>query len=309
MSNSTQSHLNVAIVGAGPAGLSAALWCEELGLSYVVLESASEAGGQLLQTYNKINNHLGADAANGREMRDIFLRNLEKTKPNFRFLTNVESIDCTERRITLSNSEVFTTDSVVIATGIRRRKLNLPNEEAFLGNGILSSGKRDAHLTAGKNVCVIGGGDAALENVAILSEVAESVTLVHRSSQFRARSEFIAHANDRSNVRIMTDASVTELHGDSKLDAVTIRSQKDGACTTIPVDFLLVRIGVEPSTSLVRDQLALDDRGYIQVNSSCETSVSRVFAAGDVANPASPTISTAVGMGATAIKALFESIR
>ena len=171
---------DVFIIGAGPAGLSAALWCDELGLDTLVLEQNQEVGGQLVSIHNPIENYLGARAANGRELRDRFA---EQTKDcDFDLWTNVEidSVDLKARRITLHTGESLQAIAIIIATGLRRRQLGIPGETDFAGRGIIESGARDRNLFAGKDVCVIGGGDAAVENALLLAEVCPTVTLVHR---------------------------------------------------------------------------------------------------------------------------------
>ena len=180
---------DVLIIGAGPAGLSAARWCDELGLDTLVLEAAEEVGGQLLSVHHPIENYLGVRAANGRDLRDRFV---EQTKDcDFDLWTNVEieSVDLRARRVTLRGGEELRSIAIIIATGLRRRKLGIPGEDEFAGRGMIeSSGDREAF--AGRDVCVIGGGDAAAENALLLAEVCPTVTLVHRGKKLRARREF-----------------------------------------------------------------------------------------------------------------------
>src|SRR5437016_6060397 len=181
---------DVLIIGAGPAGLSAARWCDDLGLDTIVLEQNEEVGGQLLSVHNPIENYLGVQAANGPELRNRFV---EQTKNcDFDLWTNVEieGIDLKARRMTLRTGESLKSIAMIVATGLRRRKLGIPGETDFEGRGIIESGARDRNLFAGKDVCVIGGGDAAVENALLLAEVCPTVTLVHRNKALRARREF-----------------------------------------------------------------------------------------------------------------------
>lgn len=155
---------DVLIIGAGAAGLSAARWCDELGLDTLVLEQQEEVGGQLLSVHNKIENYLGVHANDGRELRDLFA---EQTKDcDFDLWTNVEieSVDVKAKRVTLKSGEELQAITLIIATGLRRRRLGIPGEAEFEGRGIVESGARDRERFAGKDVCVIGGGDAAAEN-------------------------------------------------------------------------------------------------------------------------------------------------
>ncbi|HEX8736276.1 MAG TPA: FAD-dependent oxidoreductase [Pyrinomonadaceae bacterium] len=297
---------DVIIIGGGAAGISSACWCDELGLKTLLLESHSELGGQLLWTHNPVKNHLGVEAENGREMRDIFVRQAENY--NFSLRTNAEAsaVDLEKKIITLENGETFSAQALIIATGIKRRKLNVAGEAELKGKGILESGKRDAEKVRDKNVCVIGGGDAALENVLILAETARKVTLVHRRKNFRARAEFLEKARKNPSIEFLNEATVTKITGREKVEGAEIKN--NNKVFILPVEAVLIRIGVEPNTKLFREKLKLDVNGYIEIDSRCETSVDKVFAVGDVANPLAPTISSAVGMGATAAKVILDKL-
>jgi thioredoxin reductase (NADPH) len=292
---------DVLIIGAGPAGLSAARWCDELGLDTLVLEEAEEVGGQLLSVHNPIQNYLGVAAANGRELRDLFV---EQTKDcDFDLWTNVEivSVDLKAKRVVLRSGEELRSIAIIIATGLRRRQLGIPGEDEFIGRGMIeSSGDRDAF--AGKDVCVIGGGDAAAENALVLAEVCPTVTLVHRGKKLRARREFTETLHTNHCITVFPESVVHRIIGRNWVEAVEI--ERAGAIKPfqMAVQGVIVRIGFAPNTELFRDQLGLDERGHVVINAAQETSLENVFAIGDVANPLAPTISGAVGGGATAAK-------
>jgi thioredoxin reductase (NADPH) len=297
----------VIIIGGGPAGLSAGLWCDELGLDAVLLEAGDELGGQLLWTYNAIKNHLGSMAENGRELQRIFLKQLEERHFEIRTACPVMQIDARQKKIKLGDGTILTAAAALIfATGIRRRKLEVAGEEKFQRRGIIKSGKRDAGKVRGKTVAIVGGGDAAAENALILAEFAERVILLHRRREFRARAEFLEQIRTRSNIEILTDVTVTTLVGEDSLTAVEL--QENGRTFILPTDFLLLRIGVSPNTELLSGQVGLDERGYCRINAHCQTDIKDVYAIGDVANPAAPTVSGAVGMGATAAKSILEQV-
>ncbi|GAC1401541.1 MAG: hypothetical protein NVSMB56_16650 [Pyrinomonadaceae bacterium] len=176
---------DVIIIGAGAGGMSAALWCHELKLKALTLERNEEAGGQLLRVYNAIENHLGARTADGRELRDVFAAQIEAAQIEVRTNAEVARVDLQAKRVVLQSGEEFAPRSLILATGVRRRRLNIAGEREFVGRGMLESGKLDGEKFAGKRVCVIGGGDAALENALILAEVCERVVLVHRGRELR----------------------------------------------------------------------------------------------------------------------------
>ena len=298
---------DVLIIGAGPAGLSAARWCDELGLDTLVLEQSEEVGGQLSSVHNPIENYLGVRAANGRELRDRFV---EQTKDcDFDLWTNVEiaSVDLKAKRVVLCSGEELQSIAIIIATGLRRRKLGIPGEDEFIGRGMIeSSGDREAF--AGKDVCVIGGGDAAAENALLFAEVCPTVTLVHRGKKLRARREFTEQLHTNHCITVFPESVVRRIIGNDHVEAVEI--ERAGAIKPfqMAVQGVIVRVGFEPNTELFRDQLEMDDRAYLIVSSQQETSVGNVFAVGDVANPLAPTISGAVGAGATAVRVIASRL-
>lgn len=297
---------DIIIVGSGPGGLSTALWARELGLSAIVLESADEPGGQLLSTFNPIRNHLGADAADGRSMRDQFLRQFGGSPPEIRFGVSAVSIDNRKMELLLSDGSRIAGRSIVIATGVRRRRLGVPGEAEFAGRGIIVSGKRDSGLARGKDVVIVGGGDAALENCLILGETARSVTLVHRREAFSARPDFVEQALAHPKVELVLNSVVESIEGTDNVESVRLRDRATGESRSVSAGIVLIRIGVEPNTSLAKDLAMLDEQGYLIVDAECRTGADGVWAVGDCACPVSPTISTAVGMGATAAKSIFS---
>ena len=299
---------DVLIIGAGPAGLSAARWCDELGLDTLVLEQAEEVGGQLRWVHNPINNYLGLHADNGRELRDRFV---EQTKDcDFDLWTNVEidSVDLKSKRVVLKSGEELQSIAIIIATGLRRRRLGIPGETEFEGRGIIESATRDRQQFAGKDVCVIGGGDAAAENALLLAEVCPTVTMVHRGKKMRARRGFTEALPTNHCITVFPESIVRRIIGNDHVEAVEI--ERGGAIKPfqMAVQGVLIRIGFEPNTDILRSQIELDERGYAIVGSQHETNVANVFAIGDVANPLAPTIAGAVGAGATAAKVIASRL-
>jgi thioredoxin reductase (NADPH) len=295
---------DVIIIGAGPAGLSAAFWCDELGLDTLVLEQAEEVGGQLHRVHNPISNYLGLKARNGAELLELFTKDVSDAGFDLWTQTEIESIDVRAKRVSLRSGERLQSIAIILATGVRPRSLGLPGEKELAGKGMIESATRDRDLVAGHDVCVVGGGDAAVENALLLAEVCPTVTLVHRGRKLRARREFVQRLQPNHAVTVFTESVLTRIIGDDHLEAVEIQ-RKDGLKPfQLAVRGLLIRIGVEPNTELVREQLQLDQKGYVAVNSEQETSAPMVFAIGDVSNPAAPTISGATGAGATAAKVI-----
>ncbi len=300
---------DVIIIGGGPAGLSASIWCEELGLSSLLLEANSELGGQLLLTYNEIKNHLGFEAKNGRELRDVFVSQAKKNGFDHLLNSEVSTFNPENKTILLSEGSTFSARNFLIATGVKRRKLDVAGEEIFREKGILLSGARERDAVKGKKVLIVGGGDAAFENALILSETASETTLVHRGKDFRVRAEFVEKVENHPQIKILTETVVREIIGRDELEVIKLENLKTDEMFYLPVDAMLIRIGVEPNTDFLRGKIDLDENGYIKISENCESSVNGIFAVGDVANPFAPTISGAVGMGATAVKLIAQRMR
>jgi thioredoxin reductase (NADPH) len=299
---------DVIIIGAGPAGLSTAFWCDELSLDALLLEQAEQIGGQLHRVYNPVQNYLGLKTRNGRELLDLFAKDVDSADFDLWTQATIASVDLKAKRLSLQSGEDLKSIAIVIATGVRPRQLGVPGEKEFVGKGMIESATRDRQLFAGKDVCVVGGGDAAVENALLLAEVCPTVTLVHRGKKLRARREFAERLRSSHRVTVFTESVLTRIIGDQEVVAVEIL-RKDGLKPfQIAVRGVLIRIGVETNTELFRNQLETDERGFIRVNSEQETSVPMVFAVGDVSNPIAPTISSATGAGATAAKVIWARL-
>jgi thioredoxin reductase (NADPH) len=305
--DSDRKKFDVIVIGGGAAGLSAALWTNELGLSTLLLEKETEFGGQLRRVYNRIENHLGVEAENGREMRDIFVRQAEKRDYVRRLRAEVSSIDAENKVVSLGD-EHFSAKSLIIATGVRRRMLGVAGEEFFQGRGIIESGKKEAETVADKTALIVGGGDAALENALILAEHAKKVFVAHRRANFRGRKEFLERIAANRKIEILTETVVERIIGGERVESVETRNLQNGETRILRVETVLIRIGVAPNTEILLGKVNLDTAGYIEIDACGETSVKGIFAVGDVANSIAQTISSAVGMGATAAKAISAGL-
>ena len=299
---------DVVIVGGGPAGMAAALWCDELDLSLCLIERSSDVGGQLHWIHNPIANYAGAKFSNGLDCLRGFKDSLAGRRSTLISDANVVSIDPVKKTTELEHGETVSGKAIILASGVRRRALGIRGEDQFAGRGILTSGSRDRREASGARVAVIGGGDAALENALILSEYASRVYLVHRRDRFSARREFIKEISRHKNIETVLDARVTEFGGSEMLEFIDIDRMASGT-ERIRIDKAVVRIGVQPNSELLAGVVDVDEAGYIVTDRVGRTSVENIYAIGDVAFRESPTISTAVGSSAAAIKCIAANIR
>ena len=273
-----------------------------------MLEQAEQLGGQLLSVHGPINNYAGLHANNGPEFLELYSERVAAADFDLWTSATIESVDLKARRVRLQSGEELQSISIIIATGVRRRQLGIPGEKEFVGSGIIESATRDREAFAGKDVCVIGGGDAAAENALLLADVCPTVTLVHRRKKLKARPTFTQQLQTQHCITIFPESVVTQVLGDGKVEAVEILRKEALKPFQMAVQGVVIRIGVEPNTEIFRGQLQLDDAGYALVTSQQETSVANVFAIGDVSNPLAPTISSAAGAGATAAKVIASRL-
>src|ERR1051325_6626124 len=299
---------DVIIIGAGPGGLSAALWCDELGLDALVLERETEVGGQLLRVHNRVANYLGVEAANGRELRDLFEAQADARDFDLWTQVEIEEVDLRAKRVRLRSGEELQSIAIVIATGVRRRRLNIPGEAEFEGRGVLSSGVLERETVAGEDVLVVGGGDAAAENALLLAEVCATVTLVHRGKSLSARAEFAERVKGDHRITVFTETTLRAILGGDGVESVEMLRAGALKPMRMAVRGVVVRVGVEPNTELFRGQIHTDERGYVVIDGEQETSAEMVFAVGDVSNPLAPTVSGAAGAGATAAKVIASRL-
>ncbi len=294
----------VIIVGGGPAGISALLWCHSLGLSALMLDQASELGGQMLQMHHPMLEYPGFPDKTGLELRDAFVAHLQNYQLNWRLNCRIESINLQEKYL-ITGDERFDFQALIIATGASTRALGLPNESQFVSYSAL----QDQEKLAGKSVCVIGGGDSAVEDSLILAEVCPEVILIHRSEKFRSRQTWLEQAQEHPRITIRTHCEITEVKQSEAQFSLTIHDLTSQKSEELLVGGVVVRLGIKPNTEIFSGQIKVDNTGYIVTDRAQRTSVENIYAVGDVCRPVCLSIATAVGHGAIAAKDIAEKFR
>ena len=302
MSEKNQHH-RLIILGSGPAGLTAAIYAARAILNPVVV-SGREAGGQLMITTD-VENYPGfPEGIKGPEMMELLKE--QALRFGTKFLTgDVIEVDLRQRpfKLNLENKDTLTCDSLIISSGASARWLGLDSEKEFSGKGVSACATCDGFFFRDQDVGVVGGGDTALEEALYLANMCKSVTLIHRRDELRGSKIMQKRAIDHEKISIFWDTVVEEVVGNPKdgMTSLKVRNVKTDEVSEHPFTGLFIAIGHTPNTSLFKDQLELDENGYIQVTpGTTYTSVEGVFASGDVQDHVYRQAVTAAGTGCMA---------
>ena len=300
------STYDVVIIGGGPGGYAAALYCVRAGLSPLVLEKLS-AGGQMATT-TQVDNYPGFDEGiDGFELAEKMQRGAERFGAETEY-AEVIALDLTAqpKRSTTSAGEVFGR-TVILATGASPRPLGIPDEDALRGRGVSYCATCDGMFFRGKTVVVAGGGNSAAEDALVLSKICKKVYLVHRRDTLRATKSYLAPLEKASNLEFVWNKQIDRLIApDGQLTGIGMTDRVTGEVSTLETDGLFVAIGRVPDTALIAGQVELDEQGYIVADETTRTSVPGVFAVGDARVKPLRQIITAASDGATASKFVEE---
>lgn len=280
------------ILGAGTAGLSAAIYAVRAGLSLRLLET-SLPGGQILNSPD-VDNYPGIPSISGFD----FVQNLTAhaaglgVEPEFTAVSRADLAGNVKRIRT--GREILESRAVILATGASHRSLGCPGEAEFRGKGVSYCATCDGAFFRGKDVAVVGGGNTALEDALFLANLCRRVYLIHRREEFRAQQAAVNAVRSRENIQLVLGEQVERISGDRLVSAVTLKSGRE-----LPVSGVFIAVGLAPNTALFEGQLDLDN-GYIRAGEDCHTSLPGVFAAGDVRTKPLRQLITAAADGAVA---------
>ena len=269
---------DIIIVGAGPAGLTAAIYASRANKKVLVFDKVSY-GGQIINSLD-INNYPLVEHISGYDFVTKLYNHSKNLGSEFIFEEVIGIRDENSRKVVKTSSKEYYAKCVVLATGAYSRKLGLDKEEELVCNGISYCATCDGALYKGKDVCVVGGGNTALEDALYLSGIANKVYLIHRSNTFRAEENLVNLIKTKNNVTIMYNTMITNLKADEKLNGIEL-TNNNGNKQIIDTSGLFVAIGRIPETKIFSDIINVDSNGYVISDENCNTNISGIFVCGD----------------------------
>jgi len=299
---------DIIIVGAGPAGLSAAIYARRANMDTVVYEGETY-GGQIINT-PEIENYPSIAKISGFDWATNLYNHATGLGARVEFdrVTSIEGDANTGFTVKLESGSTDTAKAVILAVGAANRHMGIDREEELTGKGVSYCATCDGAFYKGKTVAVTGGGNTALEDAIYLAGLAGKVYLVHRRNEFRAEDTLVKAAADIANIEFVTPYVVSELKGEPKLSSISLTNREDGSARELEVDGLFVAIGQEPKTADFKDLVTLSG-GYIEAGEDCRTNVKGIFAAGDGRTKKVRQLTTACADGAVAALAAVDFIK
>jgi len=296
---------DVVIVGAGPAGLAAALYTGRARLSTVVLEKGVP-GGQILLT-DWVENYPGFPAGvTPFELMQSFRKQAETFGARIESDEVLEVAKSDELFVLKGDKRDYEARAVILASGSAYRRLGIPGEERLTGSGVSYCATCDGAFFTGRDIAVVGGGDNALKEALFLTRFARTLTLIHRRDKFRGEKIYQERVAANRKICVLLNTIVESVEGAAKVESLSVRNLKDGAVSSLAVSGLFVSIGTQPQTGFVKGFLELNEWGQIKVDADMRSSVPGIFAAGDVSDACPKQIATAVGTGVHAALSVQE---
>lgn len=301
MSVDSDKHAQVLVIGAGPAGYTAAIYASRANLAPIVL-AGPEPGGQLMTTTDVENFPGYPKGVTGPDMMDELREQAERFGSRVEY-DIVESVDLSSRpfKVVAEGDEVYTADAIVIATGASARYLGIESEQRLRNKGVTACATCDGAFYADMEVAVVGGGDTAMEEATFLTRMCSKVHLIHRREEFRASKIMLRRAMDNPKIQIHTNKVVDEVLGADRVEGVRIKDVNSGETSELAIRGFFLAIGHVPNGGIFGDQLDKDSEGYLKVApGTTRTNVEGVFACGDIADKTYRQAITAAGTGCMA---------
>ena len=297
---------DIVIIGAGPAGLSAAIYGQRAGKKTLLID-AKGFGGQIINT-PEVENYPGIKKVSGLELATNLYEQATELGAEIVYEKAVGIEDTGASKKVKTESAVYETKSVIIATGAKNRPMGLENEEKYTGAGVSYCATCDGAFFRGRDVAVIGGGNTALEDAEVLSGIADKVYLIHRRDQFRGEEANVKRLREKDNVEFVLNSVPVELVGDTMISGLKVKNVKTEEVITLLVQGVFVAIGQMPDNKDFADVAGLNDKGYVAAGEGCLTATPGIFTAGDCRTKKVRQLATAAADGAVAALAAVEYI-
>ena len=292
------------IVGAGPAGLAAAIYAARAELKFIVLEKEIMSGGQIINTY-EVDNYPGLYHMGGFDLAMKFREHADALGASF-VTGEVEKIEETScgKKIICKDGTEYETKTVILSGGAKHRKLEVPGEDALAGSGVSYCATCDGAFFRGKEVAVVGGGDVAVEDALFLARLCKKVYVIHRRDSFRAAKTLVSRLVSTENVEIIYDSVVKEIQGKFKVESLVLTNKKTEEERTVALDGVFIAVGMLPETKAYEGLVELDGAGYIKADETGITLCPGIFAAGDIRTKELRQVVTAASDGANAVQSV-----
>ena len=285
---------DIIIIGAGPAGLTAALYALRANKKVLVLE-AKAYGGQIVNASN-VENYPGIKNISGFDFATNLYNQVKDLSGEIKFETVIR---IEEDKKVITNKGEYTTKSIIIATGAENRKLNIDKESEFVGRGVSYCATCDGAFYKDKEVAIVGGGNTALEDAIYLSDIAKKVYLIHRRDEFRGESKYLEEIKSKNNIELVLNSNVTKLNGEELLTSIEV-TNNDNETKNIEVSGLFIAVGQSPKNEIFSNIIELDDKGYIKSTDGVHTNKEGIYVAGDTRVKDLRQLTTAVSDGSIA---------
>ena len=289
---------DIIVIGAGPAGMTAAIYARRAGKTVLVLEAVSY-GGQILNTPD-IENYPVEAHISGFDFSTKVYEQAKGLGAAFAFERAVELREEDGDKLVVTPKNTYRAKAVILATGSENRKLGLEDEDRLVGRGVSYCATCDGNFYRKKTVAVVGGGNTALEDALYLADIAEKVYLIHRRDSFRGEEANVAKLMEKGNIEFVYNSNVTKLVAEKRLKAIEVTNKLDGSVRTIELNGLFIAVGRVPENQNFANLVKLDDAGYVLAGEDCHTNAAGIFVAGDNRTKTLRQLVTATADGAMA---------
>ena len=294
---------DIIIVGAGPAGMTAALYALRSNKKILILEARSY-GGQIVNAH-KIENYPGIPTTSGFEYATTLYEQIKKLGAEIKYETVIR-ID--ENKNVMTDKNTYQAKAIILATGAENKKLGMANESKFVGKGVSYCATCDGNFYKNKIVAVVGGGNTALEDALYLSDLASKVYLIHRRDDFRGEERLVDELKQKENVKFILNATIESINGEEKLTSIDVKNA-EGNISQIELNGLFIAVGQAPKNEIFSNLVKLNENGYIIASDEIHTNIPGIYVAGDARVKTLRQLTTAVGDGATAATTAIREMK